>query len=130
MVVRAALVLLGLFHVLTGLWMLAAPANWFVSIPGVTATGPFNMHFVLDVGMAFVASGTFLILGARKTPEAPILAIAGATWPALHALIHIEGWAMHGISTDPRAAMSEVVGVVGLALLGVALAILRRRGEN
>lgn len=130
MVVRALLVLLGLSHALTGLWMLAAPAHWFASIPGVTQTGPFNMHFVLDVGMAFLASGAFLILAARRTPNAPLWAIAGATWPALHALIHIDGWAMHGIPADPRAAFAEIVGVVGLAILGVALAYLRRKGEG
>jgi hypothetical protein len=130
MIVRAALFVLGLFHLANGVWMLAAPSHWFLAIPGVTMTGPFNPHFVLDVGMAFVASGAFLMLGARRAWDAPVWAMAGATWPALHALIHIDGWAMHGIPRDPRVATSEVVGVVGLAFLGVALALLRRKGES
>jgi hypothetical protein len=130
MIVRALLLLLGLLHIANGLHMLVAPADWYASIPGVTATGPFNAHFVLDIGMAFVASGAGLMAGARRNANAAILALAGATWPALHALIHIDGWLMHGFPADARIALSEVVGVVGLAVLGVALAWLRMRGEH
>jgi hypothetical protein len=130
MIVRALLLLLGLLHIANGLFMLIAPADWYMSVPGVTATGPFNPHFILDIGMAFVASGAGLLLGARRNAHAAILACAGATWPALHALIHIDGWLMHGFPADPQIAVSDVVGVVGLAVLGVALAWLRLRGEG
>jgi hypothetical protein len=124
MIVRVLLLLLGVFHIANGIFMLIAPAEWYMTVPGVTATGPFNPHFILDIGMAFVASGAGLLLGARRN------ASAGATWPALHALIHIDGWLMHGFSADPKIAVSEVVGVVGMAALGVALAWLRLRGEG
>jgi hypothetical protein len=130
MIVRALLVLLGVFHIVNGLFMLIAPAEWYASVPGVTATGPFNPHFILDIGMAFVASGAGLILGARRGTNAAILACAGAAWPALHALIHVDGWLMHDFPTDTKIAVSEVVGVVGLAALGVVLAWLRSRGER
>jgi hypothetical protein len=80
--------------------------------------------------MAFVASGAGLILGARRNANAAIFACAGATWPALHALIHIDGWLMHGFPADTRIAVSEVVGVVGLSALGVVLAWFRLRGES
>jgi len=129
MIVRILLLLLGILHIVNSLFMLIAPAEWYASVPGVTATGPFNAHFILDIGMAFVASGAGLLLGARRNANAAIFACAGATWPALHALIHIDGWLMHGFSGDTRIAMSEAVGVVGLALLGVVLAWLRVKGE-
>lgn len=128
MIVRALLLLVGLLHMANGLYMLIAPADWYASVPGVTMTGPFNPHFVLDIGMAFVASGAGLMLGAR--PKAAMLAVAGAAWPALHALIHIDGWVMHGLPADSRIAASEAVGVVGLGALGVVLAWLRLRGED
>jgi hypothetical protein len=123
--VRALLLLLGLFHLANGLFMLSAPARWYASVPGVTATGPFNPHFVLDIGMAFVASGIGLMLGARRSAHAATLALAGAAWPALHALIHVDGWLMHGFPSEPRVAVAEAVGVVGLAALGVVLAWMR-----
>ena len=127
MIVRLLLLLLGILHIANGLFMLVAPADWYMSVPGVTATGPFNPHFILDIGMAFVASGAGLMLGAQRNAAAAILPCAGAAWPALHALIHIDGWLMHGFPADPQIAMSEVVGVAGLAALGVALAWLRLR---
>ena len=40
-----------------GLSMLLFPETWFNTIPGVTATGPFNAHFVRDVGAAYLVCG-------------------------------------------------------------------------
>src|SRR5579871_1365158 len=73
MIVRILLLLLGISHIVNGLFMLIAPAEWYASVPGVTATGPFNPHFILDIGMAFVASGAGLMLGARRGASAAIL---------------------------------------------------------
>jgi len=129
MIVRMLLLLLGIFHIVNGLFMLIAPAEWYATVPGVTLTGPFNPHFILDIGMAFVASGAGLLLGARRNAYAAIFACAGATWPALHALIHIDGWLMHGFPADTQIAASEAMGVVGFAVLGVVLAWLRVKGE-
>lgn len=127
MAVRVLLLVLGLFHIANGLFMLAAPADWYAAVPGVTLSGPFNRHFILDIGMAFLASGAGLAWGMRAGRSAAVIACAGAVWPALHALIHVEGWAMHGIA--PGTATSELIGVGGLALLGVVLAWLRLKGE-
>jgi len=129
MITRALLILLGLFHILNGAFMLVAPGLWYTMVPGVIDTGPFNQHFVYDVGMAFVASGAMLVLGARAGRSAATLAWAGAAWPALHALIHVEGWATMGFPSDTQIAISEAIGVVGLAVLGIVLAWLRRKGE-
>jgi hypothetical protein len=129
MIVRALLVLLGLLHIVNGAFMLLAPGVWYTMVPGVIDTGPMNQHFVYDVGMAFVASGAMLALGARAATGAATFAIAGATWPALHALIHIWGWLTMGFPSDRQAAISEAVAVAGLGLLGVALAWLRAKGE-
>jgi len=130
MVVRVLLVLLGAFYAITGVWMLAAPESWYAAVPGVPQTGPLNHHFIQDVGMAFIASGGFLALGARSGVRAATFAIAGATWPLLHALIHIAGWFMHGIPTSPARLASDAVGVVGLSALAGLLAWLRAKGEN
>jgi hypothetical protein len=130
MAVRILLLLLGLFHLANGLHMLIAPLAWYGAVPGVAQTGPFNAHFILDIAMAFVASGAGLMLGARRGRDAALFAIAGATWPALHALIHVEGWVTHGFPKDPGIAASEAIAVVGLAALGAALAWLRLKGER
>ncbi len=130
MVIRALLFLLGLFHVLNGAYMLFAPAAWFASVPGVPMTGPFNHHFVQDVGLAFIASGAGLGLGLGATtrPHAGLLALAGATWPVLHALLHIWGW-FTGTMGDAHIMATEAFGVVLPAALGGLLAGLRTRGD-
>ena len=128
MLVRALLLLLGVLHLVNGATMLIAPMSWYHAVPGVSATGPFNHHFVMDVGMAFIASGGLLALAARAGVSAAKFAIAGATWPILHALIHIASWFSSGFPTEPRLIFSEVVGVVALASLGGVLASFRLIG--
>jgi hypothetical protein len=130
MVQRLLLVLLGAFHIANGLWMLAAPDSWYATVPGVPMTGPINHHFIYDVGMAFVASGSLLALSALPDPRMSVLAAAGALWPALHALIHIAGWFMNGFPSRSDIAFSEAIGVVGLAVLGLVLSWFRWNGET
>ena len=70
------------------LWMLAAPANWFETIPGVVDTGPFNVHLVRDVGCAYLTMGLLLALAARWPRGGLPLLIAVAIFMVLHALLH------------------------------------------
>lgn len=84
--------------------MLAAPQTWYASTPGVTATGPFNGHFVIDIGFAFLASGAIIAWGARSMLRP--LALAGALWPCLHALFHLEHWIARGLPLDTLAAVN------------------------
>jgi uncharacterized membrane protein len=128
MIIRLLLAFVGIANIANGIFMLFAPDQWFASVPGVPV--PFNPHFIMDIGMAYIASGAGLVFGARAGRAYAILACAGATWPVLHALIHIDGWLMHGFPADPHVAASEVIGVVGLAALGAVLAWLRLKGET
>jgi hypothetical protein len=68
--------------------MLAAPAAWYMAVPGVAETGPFNPHFVRDIGAAYLAAGAPL-LGLAIYPAARAAAQAGAAFLTLHALVHI-----------------------------------------
>jgi hypothetical protein len=124
------LLILGVFHLLNGAYMLAAPTVWYMAVPGVSASGPLNHHFIADIGLIFVASGAGLILGARTGPRAAAWAAAGAAWPALHALLHICGWFAHGFPATGPLIASEVLGVVGVGAVGVALAFARNRQEG
>lgn len=128
MIVRILLILVGLAHIVNGGSMLLDPAAWYHGVPGVAGTGPFNAHFIQDIGLIFIASGAGLTLGAKARHAD--FALAGATWPALHALLHIYGWIMHGFPHDMHAAMGEVIGVVGLGALGLILALIRFREEG
>jgi hypothetical protein len=125
---RIVLAVLGLFHIANGVWMVLAPMSWYVAIPGVAETGPLNHHFVADIGLAFIASGAGLLAGLRKNTA--MLAMAGATWPALHALLHIWGWLVHGFPPGPNVFVSETVGVVIIGAVGVLAAWLNARKQG
>jgi hypothetical protein len=126
--VRLGLVILGLFHLGNGLWMIAAPDSWYAAVPGVAQTGAMNHHFIVDIGLAFAGSGAFMILGARERMAA--LALAGATFPALHALFHVWEWIADGIPHDLHIMASDAVAVMGVSFLGIALAWMRARKEG
>jgi hypothetical protein len=79
---------LAVFNGANGLVMLFASSAWWDSVPGVPDTGPFNLHFVQDVGVAFLVAG--LALGARAwRPALWPAAVAGAGFLAAHAVIHL-----------------------------------------
>lgn len=130
MALRAILFVLGLFHLVNGIWMLAAPASWYAAVPGVAATGPFNHHFVIDIGLAFIASGVGLMIGVRASKTASAFALAGATWPALHALFHLQIWLTHGLPDTTTGLINEGVGVILVGLLGASLAFFNARKEG
>ena len=75
---------------LNGLVMLAAGRWWYGAVPGVTETGPFNAHFVKDIGAAYLVAGAaFAWLATSASPAARGAATAAAAFLALHAGIHL-----------------------------------------
>jgi hypothetical protein len=73
-----------------GFAMLAAGPWWYGAVPGVTETGPFNPHFVKDIGAAYVVVGlAFAWLALRRSPRAEGAALAAALFLVLHGLVHL-----------------------------------------
>ena len=95
---RIALLAPALLYMASGAHMLFAPEHWYSTVPGVTATGPYNRHFVIDIGFAFAASGAVLASGAIRADGR--LALAGTLWPCLHALFHLQIWFARGLPLD------------------------------
>ena len=69
-----AAVLAVLDRCLNGLMMLLAGAAWYASVPGVSETGPYNPHFIQDIGAAFLVAG---LRACRTRLAAPVLARGG-----------------------------------------------------
>ena len=53
--------IVGLGLAANGLTMLAFPDAWYDLVPGVPQTGPFNPHFVRDIGAAYLVAGATLV---------------------------------------------------------------------
>jgi hypothetical protein len=100
------------FNVANGLVMLFASSTWWNSVPGVADTGPFNLHFVQDVGVAFLVAG--LALGAHAwRPAFWPAAVAGAGFLAAHAVIHL---VMIASGHDHHAAANLAAVILPAAL--------------
>ena len=106
-----------------GVLMLADGHGWYVSVPGVTETGPFNPHFVADIGAAFLIVG--LALAARAwRPQYWPAAFTGAAFLCAHSLIHIVG-ILEGHSHHAGFESISIVAPSALALW----ASLPKKGE-
>ncbi|MGY4479910.1 hypothetical protein [Bradyrhizobium sp. USDA 3364] len=116
--------ILGLFNLGNGLLMLTAGSIWWSLVPGAADTGPFNPHFVEDVGIAFMAAGLGLLARALRPAWWPA-AIAGAAFLASHALLHL----LMIAGGHNRHAASDLVAVILPAALALYSA-LPSQGEQ
>jgi hypothetical protein len=80
--------LLGLGLAANGLVMMDIPDAWYANVPGAVDTGPFNAHFVRDVGAIYVTCGAAFLWFAASPPARPAAQIAAA-FLAIHGLIHL-----------------------------------------
>lgn len=111
---RILALVLATLNGLNGLIMLFDGPGWYARVPGVTDTGPFNPHFVQDIGAAFLIASLALGIGAWRTRYWPA-AVAGAGFIAAHGLIHLVG-VLIGHSHMPIFDLVAVVIPSALAL--------------
>jgi len=97
------------YYLLTGLYILFAPIHFYNNVPGLPAMGPFNMHFIRDVALVFIACSAAIAWGCKHQQRST--AIAGAAWPALHAMFHLQIWAGRDFALDFIAA-SDFLAVI------------------
>lgn len=72
------------------LWMLLQPTTWFSDLPAaVPDFGPYNEHFVRDIGCAFAAVALALGWAARRPALRPALVAVASFFLVSHALLHI-----------------------------------------
>ena len=87
---RSALWVFGVLGLANGLWMLLAPESWYHGLPaGVPDTGPFNAHFVRDIGAAFTTLGAALCIAAEVPRIRRVVLLITAGFYGLHALVHV-----------------------------------------
>jgi hypothetical protein len=121
MAMRVVLALVfGIALAANGLLMLIDPAAWYALVPGVAETGPLNMHFVRDIGCAYLVTGAALA-GNAVDQRLHSAAVAGALFLTLHALVHVrDAVAGHGHTEHAATELLTVFASALLALLFVA----------
>jgi len=105
-----------------GFAMTFEPLDWFRMIPGAMATGPANIHFIRDIGLAYGVSGSILIYALRDLWSRRSALLMGLAWLTLHAGLHVIELATGAPSREHF--WSDAPGVLGIPLLvWVGLAI-------
>lgn len=108
-----------------GVVMFVDPPAWYAAVPGVPDTGPLNLHFVRDIGIAFITAGVALAwseLGAGWRASALAAVFIGG-----HSALHV-GETILGHHHD--VLPNEIVGVHLPAVLAVAISIFQRRAQT
>ena len=119
---RILAIVLGALMAANGVFMFVDPPSWYAAVPGVPETGPLNLHFVRDIGIAYGVAGTAIIWGAFSGGwQATAL---GAAFLALHSLLHV-GETIMGHHRD--VLVNEVLAVHLPAWATVVIAYLQSR---
>jgi hypothetical protein len=114
-------VLLGIAMEANGVFMLLSPADWYMAVPGVTSTGPFNPHFVRDIGLIFLLLGGAFLVGTALPRSRVLLWAAASIWLSGHALVHLWEGAV-GICS-PSVLPRDFPAVTLPAIIGRALTL-------
>ena len=114
-------VLLGIALEANGVFMLVSPDNWYLAVPGVTSTGPFNQHFLRDIGLIFVLMGGAFLVGAARPQFRVLLWAAPTVWLSGHALFHF--WEVAVGICSPAVLPRDFPAVTLPAIIGVGLTL-------
>ncbi|HET9534162.1 MAG TPA: hypothetical protein VFP43_02300 [Mesorhizobium sp.] len=123
--------LLGVAMIANGIFMLVSPESWYLAVPGVTSTGPFNQHFVRDIGLIFLLLGSAFLFGAVLPHSRVLLWAAPSIWLTGHALFHF--WEVAVGICSPSVIPRDFPAVTLPAIIGIALtfwAIHQARGRG
>ena len=125
---RIVFLLAGLGNLGNGLWMLVDPYGWYINLPAaVPDTGPYNEHFVRDIGCTFSTLGA-LLLSAAAVPSMGLPAlVATAIFSTMHALVHVYDTARGFLAPSHWAIDFPGVYAPTILLIVLTWAYARRR---
>jgi len=115
---------LGFGFFVTGLFAFFYPQEFF-SLLG-DYYGTFNYHFVKDAGIAFLSSGSLLLLSLRFIEWRLPLTLGGALFVVLHGVFHVQMLIM-GMATTTADIAFEVLVVISPSVLAALLLVIRIR---
>ena len=123
------LCILGVGMLTNALWMLVGPMHWYQELPAaVPDTGPFNAHFVRDIGCAFLAIGGALTWAALEPGTRRPLVVVSALFLTAHALLHAYDTTRGALDASHWGL--DFLGVYLPALLVLASARWLLRGKD
>ncbi|OKY27182.1 MULTISPECIES: hypothetical protein [Thalassotalea] len=118
-------ILLGLFAFVNGVLMTFSPDTWYWLVPGVPDRGPFNQHFIRDIGIIYLLIGIAFIYGALLKKHSVDLWVVPTLWLTGHAIFHI--WEVYAGICNPEALIDDFAGVIFPAMIAIGLIYLTHR---
>lgn len=91
--------------------MLATPLDWYNAVAGVPDTGPFNPHFVRDIGVAYLTCALCAAAAARWLRQAFTLMSVVTLFLGLHVGLHLWDIALGRLHLDHL--LIDAPGVLG-----------------
>jgi len=87
---RIFYLLVFLLNLLIGIWMLFFPLSWYTDFPAaIPHTGPFNPHFVRDLGIVFLTVACAFAWCARHLSRSRPIHLGLTVFFTGHALLHL-----------------------------------------
>ena len=118
-VVTGIAILMGLAALANGVFMTVDPEPWYWLVPGVPDRGPFNQHFVRDIGINYMLIGVAFIYGAMYAKHRMLLWLVPTAWLVCHAIFHV--WEVIVGICGPESLIEDFAGVTLPALLALGL---------
>ncbi len=131
---RVLLAFLTLVGLVTGVWAYFAPQHWYDTFPGVGLSwipqlGPYNEHFVRDVGAFFLGLTVLSVLTLVYVTNTTLVRVSASAWAVfnlLHLILHLQ--MLHHYNT--RDQVLNVVTLSALLIASLALFVPVRRAHR
>jgi len=127
-IVIAAAMLLGLSSIVNGTLMVLTPESWYWLVPGVPERGPFNQHFVRDIGFLYILMGAAFIYGTSLVKYRGALWSMSAAWLTIHAVFHV--WEVAVGICGPQSLIEDFAGVTLPALIALWLVYTNHKAQQ
>jgi hypothetical protein len=133
---RSVLAILGGSGAVTGLWAYVAPRHWYQTFPGfgmswLPSLGPYNEHFVKDVGAMFLAlaavTAVTFVLVANQT-LVRVTALMWLVFNTLHCVYHLS--MLHMYNTRDATLNGILLPLLVLAALALFSPVRSANGPS
>jgi hypothetical protein len=123
----AALGLLAVTGLYTGVWAYCSPTSWYANFPGLGLSwlpqlGPYNEHLTKDAGAMFLALAVLTVITLRSMDNTRLVQTTGAVWLVFNVL-HFSYHVQHLDMYNTRDQILNVVFLAALILLAALLLV-------
>lgn len=126
LVLKSTYNILGAISIGNGVWMMLSASTWFNEMPvAADDTGPFNAHFVHDVGLVYLLVGAGAFWCAYKLKKCAEVHFGITLFMVGHALIHIVEILLEDLPSSHWLIDFPLVTLPAMILIGLTPTILK-----